>query len=218
MPLALKDFLYRCPACGHDPMEGRRDLATCAACGLHVDRNAAGATCLRLHWPGMETAPTEVPAATLADRIVSHGGALTRATAPDGNMAYEAEVRVRAAGTEMPIRYRRRLLGFAERFGAGSPGILHLSRDALGLRSLLPSDTVPPRRWALEDIRSLQTSSSAVQITTRGDGVVLFLFTSDSPRRWDELLRHAIGERWKRLGKGTVHEFQPRIRARGATT
>jgi hypothetical protein len=199
-------------------MGGQGDVATCASCGLQVDRKATAATCLRLHWPGMETAPLDVPAATLADRIVAHGGALTRAMAPDGSLAYEAEVRVRTAGSEMPIRYRRRLLGFAERFGAGSPGILHLSDDAMGLHALHSGELSPRRSWALEDIRSLQTSSSSVQITTREDGVVLFRFTSDSPRRWDELLRHAIGERWKTLGKGTVHEFQPRIRAERVPT
>jgi hypothetical protein len=199
-------------------MEGQGDVATCTSCGLHVDRDAAGVTCLRLRWPGTENPPLEVPAATLADRIVAHGGALTRATSPDGGLVYEAEVRVRTAGSEMPIRYRRRLLGFAERFGAGSPGILHLSSDALELLALPQARASPPRRWPLEDIRSLQTSSSSVQITTREDGVVLFRFISDSPRRWDELLRHAIGERWKAMGKGTVHEFQPRIRAERALT
>jgi len=216
--MALKDFLYRCPGCGHDPMEGRGDVVICPSCTLQIDRNATGTTCLRLHRPGTEAAPIDVPAATLADRIAEHGGALTRATAPDGSLAYEAEVRVQTAGSEMPIRYRRRLLGFAERFGAGTPGILHLSAHALGLRSPSPADASSPRRWALEDIRSLQTSSSAVQITTHLDGVVLFRFTEDSPRRWDELLRHAIGDRWKRLGKGTVQEFQPRIRAEEAPT
>lgn len=214
--MALKHFLYRCPACGHDPMEGRGDVATCPSCTLLIDRKATGTTCLRLHLRGREDAPIEVPVATLADRITAHGGALTRATHSDGSLAYEAEVRVQTAGSEMPIRYRRRLLGFAERFGAGTPGILRLSDDALALRSPVLADAPSTRRWALEEIRSLQTSSSAVQITTQTEGVVLFRFTEDSPRRWDELLRHAIAERWKRLGKGTVQEFQPRIRAEGA--
>jgi hypothetical protein len=59
-----------------------------------------------------------------------------------------------------------------------------------------------------------------VQITTgtpgegagHGTGLVLFRFVEDSPRRWDELLRHAVARRWEALGRGTIREFQPRIR------
>jgi hypothetical protein len=208
-------------------MEGRKDVATCPSCGLQVDRRASGSTCLRLRWSGPPPRSCEVAAATLADRIAASGGALSRATTPDGSLSYEAEVRVRTAGTELPIRYRGRLLGFAERFGGGTPGVLHLSDDALTLHPAPPGATpadalsqgtpgpTPQRRWALDDIRSLQTSSSSVQITTATDGVVLFRFVRDSPRRWDELLRHAISRRWRGMGKGRVQEFQPRIRAEG---
>jgi len=215
--LALKDFLYRCPGCGHDPMEGEADEARCSACGLVVDRNAAGATCLRVHGPS-GALPSEVPAAHLADRIEAMGGALPRATAPDGSLAYAAEVRVRTAGSERPIRYRGLLLGFAERFGAGTPGRLRITDEALILdigegepRGSRGEST--RRTWPLEALQSLQTSSSAVQITTVDQGLVLFRFTDDSPRRWDELLRHAISRRWEVLGKGSVQEFQPHIRA-----
>jgi hypothetical protein len=227
--LALKDFLYRCPGCGHDPMEGEADEARCPACGLVVDRNAAGATCLRVHGPS-GALPSEVPASHLADRIEAMGGALPRATAPSGSLAYATEVRVRTAGSERPIRYRGLLLGFAERFGAGTPGRLRITDEALildmgGALDAAASAHAPPaagqahrRTWPLEALRSLQTSSSAVQITTldrtsRARGIVHFRFLDDSPRRWDELLRHAISQRWELLGKGTVQEFQPRIRA-----
>jgi hypothetical protein len=210
-------------------MEGVHDEARCAACGLVVNRNAAGATCLRVFGaPGFPA--SEVPASHLSDRIDALGGALPRATAPDGSLAYSAEVRVRTAGSERPIRYRGALLGFAERFVAGVPGRLHIQDDALILETGKGSDPrpVPPpgpppgpspvpasesRTWRLESLASIQTSSSAVQITTADRGIVPFRFVDDSPRRWDELLRHAISRRWALLGKGTVQEFQPRIRA-----
>jgi len=201
-------------------MGGEADEARCLACGLVVDRNASAATCLRVH--GSSGAlPSEVPAAHLADRIEAMGGALPRATTPDGSLAYAAEVRVRTAGTERPIRYGGLLLGFAERFGPGTSGRLRITDEALILdigevgegESREPHGESERRTWPLEALQSLQTSSSAVQITTVDQGLVLFRFTDDSPRRWDELLRHAISRRWESLGKGTVQEFQPRIRA-----
>ncbi|CAN5622734.1 hypothetical protein BH23GEM11_BH23GEM11_00870 [soil metagenome] len=206
-------------------MEGESDAAHCPSCGLVVDRRSSGAACLRVHW-AWGAPPSEVPAAHLADRLEAMGGALPRATAPDGSLAYEAGVCALTAGPAQAIRYRGLLLGFAERFTPGVPGRLRLHDEALILvptgkggaatppRPDHPAEAdIASRRWPLESLRSLQTSSSAVQITTLDEGIVLFRFDDDSPRRWDELLRIAISRRWELLGKGTVREFQPRIRA-----
>jgi hypothetical protein len=221
--MSLKDFLYRCPACGQDPLPGARDTVACPACGLRVDREGGRDTRLRVTLPGR--APVHLLAATLADRIEALGGPLSRARQADGALAYGAAVRVRMAGSEAPVRYGGRLLGFVERFGAGTPAHLHLGDDALTLLPLgAPPGREPLRCWPLESLRALQTSSSAVQITTGhadgtggpATGLVLFRFVEDSPRRWDELLRHAVAQRWEVLGRGPIREFQPRIRGQRA--
>jgi hypothetical protein len=208
-------------------MEGRRDRATCPACGLEVVRadGPPGTLSVRTR----EGVSRPVHATVLAARIDALGGALARATGPDGCLAHAADVLVRTAGSEVPVRLDRRLLGFAERFGRGSPGRLELTPEVLrlvpgGPRSGAGAGPPPAsvRQWPLESLRALQTSSSAVQVTTdtpagQGTGVVLFRFVEDSPRRWDELLRHAISRRWEALGLGQVIEFQPRIRVDEAT-
>ncbi len=217
--MALRDFLYRCPSCGADPLPGTDDRVACPGCGLQVDREGGSDTRLRVTLPG--NPPVHLAAAALADRIEALGGALERARGPGGRLDYGAAVRVRTAGSEKPVRYGGRLLGFAERFARGMPGWLHLSDTAVSLFADASGDRDRPlRSWPLESLRSLQTSSSAVQFTTRagkgprdgGTGLVLFRFEEDSPRRWDELLRHAVAQRWLEVGKGHILEFQPRIR------
>jgi hypothetical protein len=127
--------------------------------------------------------------------------------------AEEAQTRVlySLAEREDPLHYRGRLLGFVERFGVGREGILAL--DLTHLR-LLPTATTPPLIWPLEDLRSLQSSSSFLQITDTQETVVLLEFPEDSPRRWDEVLRGALQSRWSALGRGVITEYQPRIRTR----
>jgi hypothetical protein len=208
-------------------MGGEGDRATCPACGLGVDREGAGDARLRVVHASGRTAL--LPAALLARRIEAFGGALSSTGGAPAGALRRARVRVRTAGSEDPVRYRGRLLGFTEALLEGTPAILALDTLEIRLEMLAGGDgsDAPPgdpvlRRWPLESLGSLQTASSTVQFTVRrgagepgAPGIVLLRFLDDSPRRWDELLRHALAGRWRALGRGEITEFQPRILARG---
>jgi hypothetical protein len=153
----------------------------------------------------------EIPAGELSRRMEAHGGALTRARGDDGRLRFRSRVRVRFARQEEPVRFRDVLLGFAELFGEGKEGALELDHDRLVLT--LDDGEGEAMTWPLLDLGALQTSSSSVQISPKGGGVVLFRFPQESTRRWEELLRTAIALAWRAAGRGEVVEFQPRIRA-----
>jgi hypothetical protein len=153
----------------------------------------------------------EVTAGELSRRMEAHGGAVTRALGEDGRLHFRSRVRVRFARQEEPVRFRDVLLGFAELFGEREEGSLELDHDRLVLT--LDGGEGEPMAWPLLELGALQTSSSSVQISPKGGGVVLFRFPQESTRRWDELLRTAIGLAWRQAGRGEVIEFQPRIRA-----
>lgn len=211
--MAIKDLLYRCPGCGHDPMGGKGEVASCPRCGLEAHRGSSLPLALVVRKDGRQF---DVPLASVTRRLHALGGPWPRAMAASGTLSYETRVRLRLGGNERPVRYRGRLLGFAERFGRGTPGTLLLTGASLTFRAG-PGDAGQGRGedriWPLESLRSLQTSSSSLQITTQAGGLLLFRFDGDSPRRWDELLRGALDARWRKLGKGGILEFQPRILA-----
>jgi hypothetical protein len=154
----------------------------------------------------------ELPAGELSRRMEALGGAMTRARGSDGRLRFQSRVRVRFAREEEPIRFRDALLGFAELFGDGKEGSLALEHDRLVLT--LDDGEGESMTWPLLELGALQTSSSSVQISPKGGGVVLFRFPDESTRRWEELLRTAIAVAWREAGRGEVAEFQPRIRTR----
>lgn len=216
----LVDFLFRCPYCGHDPMEGKGVRAFCSGCGRRFEPGKGG-TAIRVEGDG--EGPREVPAGILSRQMDEHGGALSLARGEDGRLRHHTRVRARFANREGPVRFRGEFLGLFELFGAGDEGILTLEHDRLtfqpgpgapGDRRGSGGEGEGVRAWHLLELRALQTSSSSVQISPREGGVILFRFPEDSVKRWEELLRGAISEVWEEAGRGKVIEFQPRIRAR----
>jgi len=204
--MPLTDLLYRCPNCGSSPLRPAGSGAGCPACGLRYLPGGAGGR-IRVGSPNGNWG--ETPVATLVRQMEEWGGQGGEAEAPGGAAIERTRVLFSLAVREDPIRYRGRLLGFVERFGPGLEGVLTL--DSAQLQILLPSNP-DPQSWALEDLRSLQSSSSFIQFTDTLETVVLLHFPDDSPRRWDEVLRAAIQTRWSTLGRGIITEFQPRIR------
>jgi hypothetical protein len=193
--MALFNFLYRCPRCGADPMEGRGDEVRCPQCGIRVRRGGGGAT-LRVVEAGKEVA---LPAAELTAATAAVGGA--------GSLPREAMVTRSRSAAEEPVHHRGRLLGYAERQDEGEVGRLRLTDvDALFLQEERVRD-----RWPLLRFRALQSSSSLVQFSTPDEPLVQFRFQSDSPRRWEELFRLALQRAWRNAGRGEILEFQPRI-------
>lgn len=213
--MALVDFLYRCPFCGRDPMEGKGLRASCAGCGRGYAPGSGGTRIRITEAGGTES---EVTAGELARLLAEKGGATASARGPDGRVAYRSRVRARFADREAPVRFRGELLGFCELFGEVVEGVLALEEGHLRFQ---PTE-VPKAgesgpdggssAWPLLELGALQTSSSSVQISPREGGVVLFRFPDASTRRWEELLRTAIAETWRDAGRGEVVEFQPRIR------
>lgn len=248
MPLVY--LLYRCPRCGHDPMEGEGDEARCPSCGTRYSRARVGG---RLRVQDREGGVWEVPSHRLSAAVdgwnaepgqeseVEGGGA--------GGFLRRAHVEVRRASREAPFRFAGELLGFVESLGEAREAVLEIAPEAL---RLWPGGTPGPgldpggdatgglgrktggdalggsgrdaggpshagaeggllEEWPLLDIRAVQTSSSSLQISPQGGGVVQFRFQGDSPRRWEDLLRRTLREAYRRAGRGEILEFQPRI-------
>lgn len=205
--MALTDFLYRCPACGAEPLEGRGRAASCGGCG-RTFVPTANRRALRVEGAAGHEGEMTMPEARAA--IDARGGALSRAEGSE--LRRTARVRLRLAEREEPVYYGGRLLGWFEKFGTGREGRLALDDTTV---SFTPDDPKgPSHAWTLLDVRALQSSSSTVQISLPGDRISLFRFPADSSRRWEELFQEALRRAWLAAGRGEIVEFQPRIRAR----
>lgn len=207
--MALVDFLYRCPFCGHDPLQGAGDTARCGSCGRSF-RTAPAEGGIAISEGGGET--RVVPVDELSRRIEALGGVLTRAQRDDGSLRYEAVAAMRLAVVEEPVHYGGSLFGFTEQLGSRRDGTLVLDDRTLQFLSREGDREVV--RWDLKDVRALQGASSSVQLSPRTGGVAVFRFLDDSPRRWEALLAHALRRVWLEEGWGEIVEFQPRIRAK----
>ncbi len=204
--MALHHVLYRCPSCGHDPLQGEGDRAWCTACEREFSRRRAGST---IHVSG-GGASRKSPISKLIQQIEGHGGALTAAMGQDGfSIHYEARVLAQTADVDEPVRFRGQVLGFVEQLGEGEPGVLLIDDEALRFRPDGPGSE--PQAWTLLGVRAVQSASSSIQISPEGGGVVVFRFESDSPVRWESLLKAAMQYAYTRAGLGTIQEFQPRI-------
>ncbi len=161
----------------------------------------------------------------LLEKIEDLGGAVATATDQKGRIHRSADVLMRIASEEEPLRFRGSVLGFVEHLSEGLPGRLRLEGDQLYFEpaeefgsTAEPSPGPEPEarspepiRWDLLDIRALQGASSTVQISPSGGGVVQFQFVGDSPYRWEALLKAALQRAYSGAGRGVITEFQPRI-------
>ena len=214
--MALVDLFYRCPGCGHDPMEGEGDEVRCGSCGVRIARRRGR---LWMTAPG-EGAAAAISARELCRRIDALGGPMTRATAPDGTLEYSARAMVSWRIAEDAVRHRGVLRGYSESMGPAVEGSITVDRDTVSVDGG-GSDTVSvdgdrsgAGRWRHLDIGAVQAASSSLQLSLPGDRLVQFRFLGDSPRRWETLMRRLIADAWARAGRGRVVEFQPRIVAR----
>jgi hypothetical protein len=205
--MSLATLLYRCPLCGHDPVEGRGDEASCPGCGRGFRRGDAGGTLRIVEADG--TVRT-VPAGQLTRAIEAKGGARSAASGEGGRLSRSAAALRSRSIAEVPLFRRGELVGFWERKGAGERGRVSLEHDRLSFTKEGAAEAEAGDRWELLEIRALQSSSSLIQISCGGE-LVQFRFERDSPRRWEDLLRLALQEAWAAAGRGTIVEFQPRI-------
>jgi DNA-directed RNA polymerase subunit RPC12/RpoP len=202
--MALHHLLYRCPRCGHDPLTGERDRASCQACGRAFVRVREGR---RIRIAGPDGAVENALIQTLVGDIERLGGCRTAASAPDGSIRYSADVVMMEGLGEDPLYYGGALMGYVERLGTGTEGTLTITGDAL----CFSTPSAEEITWPLMRINSVQTSSSAVQISPVDAPIVQFRFVSDSPYRWEDLLRSLLREAYRERGRGEIVEFQPRI-------
>lgn len=182
-------------------MGGNGDAAWCPSCGARYVRSGEGGL-IRVSTPGGRL--DEVFGHSLASGVLpeSDGGSAISRRAP-------VTVR-RARGAEKPIGFRGETLGFTEALEEPEEGILEITSDALILWGGVEGEP-PLDQWALLDIRAVQTTSGALQISPITGGVIQFRFQDDSPRRWEDLLHLRIRRRVQAEGLGEILEFQPRI-------
>ena len=196
--MSLVVFLYRCPACGHDPLVGKGDRARCGACGTRFERGKRGQ---------IRAGDSVRPARDLARAIEEFGGPLTAATAPDGSIRYTTRVEAVRCVAMDPIQGLNEFLGFAERWGEAVPGTLQATDAAV---SFSPDGEGEGGHVSHLDLRAIQTASSALQLVTAA-GLTQYRFLEDSVLRWESLLRTLVRRSWADAGRGEVAEFQPRI-------
>jgi hypothetical protein len=211
MPLVY--LLYRCPRCGQDPLEGEKDEATCSACGVRYSRGGERGL-IQVREPSGEV--WEVPGHRLTAALEGWREKEGSDSAAPDTPIHRTQVEVRQTGRDSQVWWGGELLGFAEAMGEPTSGTLQLSDNGLilctgtggpnGLEGGNPSEI-----WPLLEIRSVQTSSSSLQFSPSAGGLVQFRFQSDSPFRWESLLRHALRRAYRREGLGEIVEFQPRI-------
>lgn len=202
MPLTY--LLYRCPHCGHDPMEGAKDRATCPGCGLAFSRGGEGGL-IRIQDPAGEI--WEVPGARLASAVEAWTAAEFEESGSGGGVFHKSRVRARQSGAESPVWFEGELIGFAEAMSSAVEGNLEIDEEGLVLRM----ECGQVMRWPFMDIRAVQTSSSSLQFSPVSDGLVEFRFPEDSPFRWEGILRESLRRAYRRAGLGEIVEFQPRI-------
>lgn len=236
MPLVY--LLYRCPHCGHDPMEGEKDRAVCPACGVQYSRGGEGGL-IRVQDPSGGS--WDVPGHRLTAAMDARREQDGFHTAAPGTLIRRAKVEKRQSGAEAPVEWGGELIGFAEAMGEAAAGALELTLEALIFRPSVVGRADPGERaaregraglegkadpgdgvgapqgpdfsqsWPLLQIRAVQTSSSSLQFSPLAGGLVQFRFLNDSPYRWESLLREGLRTVYKREGMGEIVEFQPRI-------
>ncbi len=112
MPLTY--LLYRCPRCGHDPLEGEKDEATCSGCGTRYARGGEGGLIL-VREPSGEV--WEVPGHRLTTAMEGWMEEKPSASGVSGASIHESQVEVTQSGEEAPVWWGGELLGFAEAMG-----------------------------------------------------------------------------------------------------
>jgi hypothetical protein len=123
----------------------------------------------------------------------------------------ESKIRFGRAEGHDVIRWRGEVLGFSERISWKGEGHLRFEGETLSFRpdgkSVAKSEGFS---CLLGDIRGVQISSMALQVTLVEARLYQFEFLDDSPKRWEDLLCLALRRFHARSGK-YITEFKPRI-------
>ena len=129
--MPIHHMLYRCPRCGHDPLEGRKGRAKCSSCGTRFEQ---GRGSLILMSPPQ--GPVEEASATslLADLEKMGGAGTGREGGTDSSgesLLREARVAFGTAGGYAVIRWWGEVIGFSERISWKGEGLIRLEGESL---------------------------------------------------------------------------------------
>jgi DNA-directed RNA polymerase subunit RPC12/RpoP len=202
--MPIHDMLYRCPRCGHDPLDGHEEGARCVSCGTQFEQGRGAVIIVR-----PPDGPLEQSTASdlLAD-VERLGGPVRGTQLGEESLFREARIAFGRAEGHDVIRWRGEVLGFSERISRKGMGSLRLEGEALSFKP----EQGPARGFSclLSDIRGVQISSRALQVALDGGRLYQFEFTDDSPKRWEDLLCLALTRLYAQGGQ-CVAEFKPRI-------
>ena len=202
--MPIHHMLYRCPRCGHDPLQGHEGKAECVSCGTRFEQRR-GAVIIA-HPP--EGSAEQTDATRLLAAVEEMGGPGVRTDAGEERLFRESRIRSGRVEGHDVIRWRGRVLGFSEKIVWKGEGFLRLEREALTFRP--DAGSGQGFSCLLSDIRGVQISSKALQITLEGSRMHQFEFIEDSPKRWEDLVCLALTRLYAQSGQSVI-EFKPRI-------
>ena len=218
--MPIHHMLYRCPRCGHDPLEGRKGRAKCSSCGTRFEQGRGSLILMRPPQGPVE----EASATSLIADLEKMGGAGTgreRGTGSSGErLLREARVAFGTAGGYDVIRWWGEVIGFSERISWKGKGLIRLEGESLTFtpngEAAVRGGGVDPDTGGEEfscllgDIRGIQISSGAVQVTLERGQLYQFEFVDDSAKRWEDLLCLALRRFYREEGRSVI-EFKPRV-------
>jgi hypothetical protein len=207
--MPIHDMLYRCPRCGHDPLDGHKGGAKCFSCGTSFEQGRGSVITVR----PPKGPPEQSSATSLIADMEKMGEGLFR----------EARVALGMAEGHDVIRWRGEVLGFSERISWKGEGLIRLEGEALTFTPVQDTvglversgraglgDTAEGFSCLLGDIRGVQISSKALQVTLEERRLYQFEFIDDSPKRWEDLLCLALTRLYTQSGRSII-EFKPRL-------
>lgn len=208
--MPIHDMLYRCPRCGHDPLNGHKGRAKCVSCGTRFEQGRGAMIIVR---PPERPSEQCTASGLLAD-VERLGGPGIGTQLGDDSLFREARVGFGRVEGHDVIRWRGEVLGFSERISWKGRGSIRLEGEALSFKpDQGPAGGQGPDEGfsvLLGDIRGVQISSRALQVTLDGGRLYQFEFMDDSPKRWEDLLCLALTRLYARDGQ-CITEFKPRI-------
>ena len=201
-------MLYRCPRCGHDPMGGHKGRAKCFSCGTRFEQGRGAVIIVR----PPDGPPEQSTAKDLLADVKKLGGPGIGTPLGEEGLFREARIAFGRAEGHDVVRWRGEVLGFSERILWKGRGIIRLEGEALTFKAGQGPAQSPDQGFSclLGDIRGVQISSRALQVTLDGGRLYQFEFIDDSPKRWEDLLCLALRRFYARDGQ-CITEFKPRI-------
>jgi hypothetical protein len=204
--VALSDLLWACPECAEP---GGIGADGACRCGAAFSRGKGASIQARLP-DGRIIARSP---AEWVDRLPDPASLLESGEgkgAGEGEALRRARVAAREATGSAVVRSGGRYLNQVEQYGPQRLAALEIHPDSL----VYQPEGGAARRWGMEALTAVQTSSSTLQIRVRAQPLISLRFLDDSLFLWEMLLHAALRSFYRRTGRGEIVEFQPRIVAR----